>query len=290
MSTNPRPREERSPERDHATAETGPAPAAPPQAKARRAVWPVLRWIGHHVRGFHAAVGTFMIVGVLLIIGCALLFAELAEDVMEGQTQAFDRAVLEWLNQQATPQLTLLALEVTALGATVVVWMLVLVSSVFLWVSKHRYSVLLLWVSMIGAGLINSTMKTLFNRPRPDVFPWRTEQAVAASFPSGHAMTSMVAYSTLAFLIARLEPSPLLRRMTFAFATVIILLIGLSRLYLGVHWPSDVIGGFITGLAWAAFCAVGFEALRFFRRRHPEVEEQERDLDAEPEREAGLRE
>lgn len=273
---------------------TGPERRGHPRAgfgrRVRDALFAVLRWIARHVSGFYGAIGVFLIAGVAVVGIGALLFAHLADLVAGGHTLGFDRGVMLWLNRHSTPTLDVVALEVTALGAAVVVWMLVIVASVFLWVSRHRYSVLLLWTAMLGTGLISSTLKAVYNRPRPDLFPWRTPYAPHASFPSGHSMTAMVAYGTLAYLIARLEPTPLLRRITFAFAGAVIVLIGMSRMYLGVHWPTDVLGGFATGLAWAAFCALGIEALRYFRGRKPEVAEAEHDLDAEPERELGLRE
>ena len=234
------------------------------------------------MRGFYAAVGVMMVVGVLLIVAAGFLFALLAEVVMEGQTASADRAILLWMDRQSTPTLTILAQEVTALGSGIVVWMVVLVSSAFLWVSKHRYSVALLWVAMIGSGILSSSLKAFFDRPRPDVFPWKVPYAGEASFPSGHSMTAMVGYATLAYLIARLEPSKTLRRMTFAVAAMVIVAIGLSRMYVGVHWPSDVLGGFAMGLAWAALCAMGIEAIRYFRTRKPEVEEVEQDLNGQP--------
>jgi undecaprenyl-diphosphatase len=249
----------------------------------------VLRWIGRHVRGFHAAVGTFLVAGLVLSLALLFAFVELAEWVMEGKTRAFDEAVLLWMHRHATPRLTVGALEVTALGASLVVWMVVTVASIFLWMSRHRYSVALLWVAVLGAGVINHVLKSLFDRPRPDLFPWRAPYAGHASFPSGHSMTAMVAYATLAYLVARLEPTPTLRRLTLGVTAVVILLIGLSRMYLGVHYPTDVVAGYITGLVWATFCALGIEAVRYFRGRRPEVESEEKDLDAGRERAAGVR-
>ncbi|HEX6748851.1 MAG TPA: phosphatase PAP2 family protein [Longimicrobium sp.] len=247
---------------------------------ARNAMFRLFRWVGGHVRGFHAAVGALLIGGVAVIVVCVALFSALADEVMEGDTLAFDRSVLLWMNGHASPQLTSLALDVTALGAGTVVWLVMIVASVFLWVSRHRWSAALLWVSIAGSGLINAVVKLFFDRPRPQLFPWRVPYAGFSSFPSGHSMTSMVCYATLAFLIARLVPSKFLRRFTFGVAALIILLIGLSRMYLGVHYPTDVAAGFIMGLAWASFCALGIEALRYFRHREPQVAAQEQDLDA----------
>jgi undecaprenyl-diphosphatase len=248
-----------------------------------------LRWIGRHVRGFHAAVGTFLAGGFVLSLLLLLAFAELAEEVMQGETHAFDEAVLLWLHGHARPWLTVAALEVTALGASLVVWMVVAVASVFLWMSRHRYSVALLWVAVVGALVLNNVLKALFDRPRPDLFPWRAPYAGHSSFPSGHSMTAMVVYATLAYLVARLEPNPVLRRLTLVVAAGVILLIGLSRLYLGVHYPTDVIAGYVTGLVWATYCALGIEVIRYFRHRRPGLAGEEEDLDAESERAAGAR-
>src|SRR6185312_15661648 len=100
--------------------------------------------VGEHVRGFHAAVGALLVGALAVIVVCVGFFALLARVVMEGGTQQFDDSVLLWMNQHASPMLTGLALDVTALGAGTVVWLVVIVASVFLWVSCHRWSAALL--------------------------------------------------------------------------------------------------------------------------------------------------
>ena len=245
----------------------------------RDALFRLLRLIGRHVQGFYAAVGVFLFIGLAIVTVGAAVFAQIAQAMVEGQTQSFDEAILTFMGQNGAPWLDTTALEVTALGARVVVYMVVLVASAFLWQSRHHYSAALLWVAVIGAGLINTVLKISFNRPRPDVFPWRTQHVGLASFPSGHAMTSIVVYGTLAFLIARLAPTRLLKRLVWALAIFVILVVGLSRLYLGVHYPSDVLAGFVIGAAWAVTCALGIEAVRYFRGRKPGVEAEEHDLD-----------
>ena len=247
-----------------------------------RPLWNVLyrlfRWIGRHSRGFYAAVGAYLLIGLALVVVAAVGFAHLAARVMAGDTQVMDETVLRWMNDMGAPWLDTVALEVTALGARLVVWMVVLVASVFLWHTRHHYSASLLWVAMIGGGIVNSAFKMGFDRPRPDVFPWRTQHVGLASFPSGHAMTSIVVYGTLAFLVARLAPTRWLRGLTWGVAMLVILLIGWSRLYLGVHYPTDVLAGFVIGAAWAVVCGLGIEAVRYFRRRRPEVVVEEKDL------------
>lgn len=246
----------------------------------RDGVFRLLRLIGRHVQGFYAAVGVFLIIGLGLVMLAAAVFAQIAQAMVRGQTQAFDNGILRWMGSIGSPWLDSVVLEVTALGARAVVYMVVLVASAFLWQSRHHYSAAMLWVAVIGSGLINTVLKVTFNRPRPDVFPWRTQHVGLASFPSGHAMTSIVVYGTLAFLIARLAPTRWLRRLVWVVAVLVIVLVGLSRLYLGVHYPSDVLAGFVVGGAWAITCALGMEAVRYFRTRRPEVEIEEKDLDA----------
>jgi undecaprenyl-diphosphatase len=254
-------------------------PRTGPLRPLYNALYRLLRWIGAHVQGFHRAVGAFLVIGMVVVLVMSVGFAMLAEQVMAGATLHADESILRMMERMGAPWLDNVALEVTALGARVVVWMVVLVASVFMWSSRHHYSAALLWVSMIGAGFVNAALKVSFNRPRPDVFPWRTQHVGLASFPSGHAMTSVVVYGTLAFLIARLAPTKLLRRITWVTAILVILLIGWSRLYLGVHYPSDVLAGFVMGAAWAIICALGIEAVRYFRTRRPEVVVEEKDLE-----------
>ena len=242
-------------------------------------VFGLLRFIAPRVRDFYAAVGIFLFVGLALLMGAVLGFAGLAEVVAEGEVQAIDDSILLWMNAHANPTLDAAALEITALGGVVVVWTVIFISSVFLWQTKHKYSVFLLWIAVLGGNAINFTLKGLFARPRPQLFEWRVPFAPHSSFPSGHSTTAVVLYITLAYLIARLEPSRLMRRLTLAVALVLVLLIGSSRVYLGVHHPSDVLAGFTVGLAWATFCALGIEAIRFFRSKKPEVAQEEEGLE-----------
>lgn len=254
-------------------------PRDPSTDVVAKPVFGVLRWIREHVSGFYAAVGTFLLIGMGIALAAVLLFAGIAALMTAGAVQRFDEAVLLWVNTHANDTLDVLALEITALGSGAAVWMLVMVGSVFLWSTTHRYSAALLWIAALGAPVVNSALKMLFDRPRPQLFEWRTEYAGLSSFPSGHSATAMVVYATLAYLVVRLEPSRRLRRVTIGVAVLVILLVGITRLYLGVHYPSDVIAGYMVGLVWATTCALGIEAVKYFRYRKPEVAQDEEDLD-----------
>ncbi|HEX7238658.1 MAG TPA: hypothetical protein VF263_00215, partial [Longimicrobiaceae bacterium] len=119
-------------------------PRSGPTVRLRDALHSLLRWIGHRVPGFYTPLGLLLGLGFLLAAGALSVFAWLAEEVGEGETQHFDEAVLRWVHARGTPRLNLAALEVTSLGATLVVAMIVLVASAFLWATRHRFSVLLL--------------------------------------------------------------------------------------------------------------------------------------------------
>lgn len=245
---------------------------------ARDLLFRSLRWIGRHVRGFYAAVGLYLFLAFALMLVGTAAFAGIAELVEEGLTRSVDEAILLWLHAHGSGALDVAALEVTSLGSTLVVVIVILASSAFLWMSGHTYSVALLWVAAAGSQVLNSVLKGAFDRPRPQLFEWVAPHAGFASFPSGHAMTSMVVYGTLAYLVVRLEPTRWMRRFTLFFAAVVILMIGLSRLYLGVHYPSDILAGFAVGFVWASFCALGIEVIRYFRGRKPDVGEKEKGL------------
>ena len=221
------------------------------------------------------ALGIFLVAGVIVAAIGTWVFTEFAERVMSGGTQAFDEAILRWISAHHSKALTDTMLEITTLGTGTVLVMIVCVAALFLTLTKHRYSALLLLVATGGGLILDMVLKLQFNRPRPHVFIWGT-QAFGSSFPSGHAMGATITYSTVAYLAARLHRRAWARWLTMSVALLVILLIGVSRIYLGVHYPSDVLAGIIMGLAWAAFCMATLEAIqRFAERRAPQVKEDE---------------
>ncbi len=195
---------------------------------------------------------------------------------MAGKTQAFDVSVLRWMGAHHTPFLDGAMLEITALGTGTVVLMIMCISALFLGLTRHRYSALLLVVATAGGIGLNLVLKLFFDRPRPSVITWGTN-AVSSSFPSGHAMSATIVYSTVAYLAARLFKRVWPRWVILVIATIVIAAISISRLYLGVHYPSDVVAGSIIGLSWAAFCMATLEAVqRFSQREAPEVQTSEK--------------
>jgi undecaprenyl-diphosphatase len=253
-----------------------------------RVVWDPLyaglRFVARHASNFYAALGIVLVVGAAVAIGATLAFAELAETVSEGATQQFDESVLRWIGAHQSDAIRTAMLEITLLGTGLVLMTMVAISALFLWLSDHRFSAILLFIATWGGVAMNSILKSRFDRPRPQVFEWGTH-VLTSSFPSGHAMAATIAYGTVAYLAARLQRARWARWLTLFVAALLILLICASRLYLGVHYPSDVLAGFVMGLAWTAFCMATLEAIQVFGKRYrPEILEHEEPAPAsEPE-------
>ena len=236
-----------------------------------------LRGVGLHARTFYGTVGIFLVVGAVIAVVGTMGFAELAEHVLAGGTQTFDVAILQWFHAHQSRTFTAVMIEMTYLGTGTVVMTIVGVVALFLWHTEHKHSARLLLAATFGNILLNGALKLVYHRARPSVFEWQTT-AVSSSFPSGHAMSATVVYGTVAYLVMRLQKHHWSRVLTLLAAIILILLICVTRLYLGVHYPSDVIGGIIVGLAWAAFCMATLEAsLALARRQAPgEVIEERR--------------
>jgi undecaprenyl-diphosphatase len=262
----------------------GTGPAGERRARPRRlrrawdAFYASLRYIALHAQGVYSAYAAFL---TIAFVGAAALaaFVGIAKVVLEGFTQPWDESVLRALAAVRTPLLTRVALQVTMLGGGVALVVIVSVGALFLWLTRHRFSAYLLIASSLGAFLLNMLLKDVFERPRPLVVT-PLAPVVTSSFPSGHAMASMAAYGAIALLLARLEPRRGVRLLVWGVAALLVAGIGTSRVYLGVHYPSDVLGGFAAGLAWIAFAASGMAALQYFGRLEPDIREQERNLEA----------
>ena len=244
-----------------------------------RRLWDVafveVRFIAKYAHNVYATFGIFVLVGAAVAIAGTWGFAEVAKHVSSGGTQAFDDAVLRWLGEHRTKPLDAFMLDITSLGTSSVVAMVVGVAALFLWLNKHKHSAILLLVSTAGGVLLNNLLKLGFSRPRPDIIPWATT-ATFYSFPSGHAMSATVVYSTVAYLAGRLQRTHRARIAVAVVAALVIAIICISRLYLGVHYPSDVAAGIIIGLAWAGFCMATLEVIQLYARRNaPEILEEE---------------
>jgi undecaprenyl-diphosphatase len=203
-------------------------------------------------------------IGLLAVIlgmaGGLLTFVWLAEEISEGETHTFDQRILlacrnpQNLADPIGPRwFEEVARDMTALGGVGVLVLVSLSLIGFLLLLSHRRSALLVLIAVGGGLAVSSTLKTWFARPRPDLVP-HGSYVVTASFPSGHAMLSAVAYLTIATIITRRLSKRREKAYVMALATLLTVLIGLSRVYLGVHWPTDVLAGWCIGATWAMAC------------------------------------
>lgn len=201
-----------------------------------------------------------VLVFLVLALGGLWGFAELAGEVVEGETHAFDERVIlsmrsasdvsdpvgpKWVEEFGR--------DVTALGSLGVLALLTLAVGGFL-VLDQRCSAAFLVIAAVGGGMLISTvLKVGFDRPRPDLVPHHT-QVYTASFPSGHAMQSAVTYLTMGALLARIHRRKRVKIYLLGLAFSLTVAVGVSRVYLGVHWPTDVLGGWALGSSWALLC------------------------------------
>jgi undecaprenyl-diphosphatase len=214
--------------------------------------------------------GWWVLIAGLLIGGALWSFAELADEVIDGETVAFDRAVMLAMRSPGNPEdplgpawLELAARDVTGIGGAVVLTLLTLASIGVMLLSRRWRGAVFVAVSVAGGTLISTVLKLSFDRARPDLVPHAVE-ATSASFPSGHSMLAMVTYLTLGAVLAEAQPSPRIRIYLLGWAVFLAFIVGLSRVYLGVHWPTDVLAGWCVGSAWALLC--GSVALWMQRR------------------------
>lgn len=201
------------------------------------------------------------VLGAILAAASALLvFIRVADGVVEGETRALDTAIMLALRAPGNPAEPLGppwfqdgARDITALGGPAVLGLLVVVTAVFLLLSGRRRTALFVVAATAGGTLVSTLLKELFGRPRPELVP-HGAYVFTASFPSGHAMLSAVVYLTLGTLVARLVTQRRLQLYVMGVAVLLSVLVGISRVYLGVHWPSDVVAGWAGGALWALVC------------------------------------
>ena len=203
-----------------------------------------------------------------LAAAAAWAFIEVADEVLGGEVAKLDRQVLllfrgadgaalgpGWLQEMLR--------DLTALGGTAVLVLTTAAAAGYLLLDGKRHAALAVLVATIGGQVLSTLLKLGFDRDRPDLVPHGTE-VYTASFPSGHSMMAAVTYLTLGALLAGVHASWRLKAYFVAVAASITVLVGASRVYLGVHWPSDVLAGWAVGVAWACLC---WGVMRALQRR-----------------------
>ena len=218
------------------------------------------------------------LLATVALAGVALLvFLFIASEVVEGETAAWDRRLLLALRNPSNPDLPWgprwlqeLARDFTAMGGVGVVSLMTGVTVVYLWLERKRHAALAIAVAVVGGLMVSTLLKLGFDRARPDLVP-HGSFVYTTSFPSGHSMLAAVTYLTLGAMLARVHAAIRMKVFLLSVACFLTAAIGLSRVYLGVHWPSDVLAGWTVGAAWAFGCAVAMQWLQ----RRGEVEKPE---------------
>jgi undecaprenyl-diphosphatase len=218
-------------------------------------------WLWARLRALEART----LVAIMLISAAALAFLRLGDAVRTGRTLDLDRRIILALRDPANPSQPRgsfwtrdILHDLTALGGVAVLTLCVVVATIFLWVNGRRRHAAVLLGTVLSATVVGELIKAAYNRPRPDLVAYG-DYFSQSSFPSGHSNIATVVWMTLALIIASVERTRTGKVTAFVVGGFICLTAGASRVYFGVHWPSDVLGGWILGSGWAlaAWIALG---------------------------------
>ncbi|MFN3515483.1 MAG: phosphatase PAP2 family protein [Phenylobacterium sp.] len=200
------------------------------------------------------------VLALFTVAVCAWVFLEIVDEVVEGETEGIDRRILLALrrggggHEPIGPRwLEMAAADVTALGSTTVLVLVVAFVAGLFSILGRRREALLVVLAAAGGATLSQGLKTIFDRERPEA-ALRAVEVMNPSFPSGHAMLSAVVFLTIGVLSAHFARQRHVKLYAVSAAVVTTLLVGLTRVYLGVHWPSDVVAGWSLGAAWALSC------------------------------------
>lgn len=230
------------------------------------------------------------LVALLVVVGGGWAFVELADEVLEGDTIRFDKRVMTALRVEKEGRLDTpigpkwlhnAARDITALGGIPVLCLVVgAVVGLLLLVKDHAAAVLVAATTLTGA-LVGLGLKALFDRDRPD-FLKHLDDVLTSSFPSGHSMMAAIVYLTLGVLLANFVRQTRLKSYFLAVALGLTVMVGLSRVYLGVHYPTDVLAGWTAGLVWATFCGLLAESAKRIWRKRSTISVEARDTPPAP--------
>jgi undecaprenyl-diphosphatase len=201
-----------------------------------------------------------LLVALAAVAFAAWLFLELADEVTDGETRNFDEAVLLAFREGGDPNDPLgpgwveeLARDVTGLGSAVVLAFATLAATGFFLLRRKWHLAIYVAAAVASGSIASLLLKSGFDRPRPDLVA-HGQYVYTASFPSGHSMLSAVAFLTLGALLAGAQKGRAMQLYVLGLSALLALAVGVSRVYLGVHWPTDVLGGWAAGMGWAILC------------------------------------
>jgi undecaprenyl-diphosphatase len=224
--------------------------------------------VGARLRAWLGAREVGTLAALLLAAGGVWLFVELADEVAEGETTTVDERLLLSLRASNDSNDPLgptwvedIARDITGLGGVGILTILTLASAGFLALQRRSHLAVYLLAAVVGGIAASTLLKLGFDRPRPDLVA-HGQVVYTSSFPSGHSMMSAVVFLTLGALLASGQTNLAMRVYLIGLAVFLAVLVGVSRVYLGVHWPTDVLAGWTAGATWALFCFALAERLR----------------------------
>jgi undecaprenyl-diphosphatase len=218
-------------------------------------------WLGMRLRALEART----LIVIMLIAAGLLAFLRLGGAVRAGRTLDIDRRIILALRDPSNPAQPRgsfwtrdILHDLTALGGVAALTLAVVLATIFLWVNGRRRHAAVLLATVTAATVVGELVKSAYNRPRPDLVAYG-DYFSQSSFPSGHSNIATVVWMTLALIVASLERSRIGKVTALVAGALICLTAGATRVYFGVHWPSDVLGGWILGSGWAlaAWIALG---------------------------------
>ncbi len=202
---------------------------------------------------------TIRVAGLLLAAIALWLFAEIAEDILGKESYIFDEKILLTLRELQTPVLDKVMLSFTFIGEPEVLLVICFCLGIWLLRQGQRSQATILVIAATGAVALNFLLKSLFGRARPMLWE-RVVDVGQYSFPSGHAMISMVVFGMIGYLLSTNYPQ--WRGLIIGLTLTLVAGIGLSRLYLGVHWPTDIVAGYAAGIVWLVTCIFSLQLLQ----------------------------
>jgi undecaprenyl-diphosphatase len=215
-------------------------------AHVRSVVRSIIEYLGSH--------GIVVLGALLVLVAGTWGFIALLDEVKEGDTQHFDDWAVRTLGRYHDIRwLEEVGRDFTALGGVAVLSLFTLAVVGFLLLVRKYGAMWLVLIAVVGGQILSTTLKYFIDRPRPDLVP-HLAHVYTTSFPSGHSMMSAVVYLTLGSLLAQLVKTRVLKFYFLSVAMLLTFLVGVSRVYMGVHWPTDVLAGWTAGLVWAILC------------------------------------
>lgn len=242
-------------------------PPPPPRPSLRGFLSPVARGIRKAIE--HLGQYEFNVLATAMaVVGAVLFFIWIADAVSEGETLRFDEWAVQALRRANDPAVPIgpawlseMGRDVTALGGVGFLFLLTAIVAGFLWLQRMYAAMALVVGSTLGGTVVSLVLKSFFDRPRPQLVP-HLSIVHTSSFPSGHAMMSSAVFLTLGLLLGQFVDSLRLKAYFFIVALLMTFLVGCSRVYMGVHYPTDVLAGWAAGMAWALACGLVARSLR----------------------------